>query len=240
MRWVETQPRKIEIFAASIGRTQFGGYGTKSVRAQRTAFKVSATGNGSSTGLRLYTNPKSRGKIVEWYLQELDLDYEPVHVDLAKKEHKSPAFLQINPLGKLPALVDGDFKLYESGALLLYLADKYGGSNTSESRAVAAQWTLFANSTMGNAIFIEAFRDKQMPAVMDALNTQLADHPYLLGSTFTVADVAVGGYLLYIPLFFPQMELSPWPAVMQYIHKLQERPACRNTVAAPLVDSELI
>src|ERR1044072_2825286 len=72
--------------------------------------------------MKLYYNPKSRAAIANWMLDECGADYEIVPIDFTKHEHKTPEFLKINPAGKLPALVDGDAKIFEGGASCLYLA----------------------------------------------------------------------------------------------------------------------
>lgn len=101
-------------------------------------------------GLTLWTNPASRGQIVAWYLREIDASdlVNPVNLDMKeKREHKAPAFLAVNPFGKVPALSDGGFHLFESGALMLYAADRFplrSGIRTPQQRAAAAQWVLFA------------------------------------------------------------------------------------------------
>lgn len=82
------------------------------------------------------------------YLAELGTPFIRKELSFEAREHKSDWFLKINPMGKLPALTDGDLKLFESGAHLLYIADKYDPSiTTSEQRGTAAQWVLFANAT---------------------------------------------------------------------------------------------
>ncbi|GIL90252.1 hypothetical protein Vretifemale_17839 [Volvox reticuliferus] len=184
---------------------------------------------------KLYSNPASRGRIVEWYLQELGVagDVEVVNLDMReKREHKSDWFKKVNPFGKLPAFEDGDMKLFESGAILLYLADKYGQLQTPLERARAAQWTLFANSTMTQAVFMEQIRERSMPEMFRTLDELLSQQPYIDGDSFSVSDVAVGAYLLYIPTFFPQLDLSPYPNVLAYMKRISERPACAATVAA--------
>ncbi|HTL88013.1 MAG TPA: glutathione S-transferase N-terminal domain-containing protein, partial [Leptolyngbya sp.] len=105
--------------------------------------------------LKLYGGARSRASIVQWYLEELELPYEFVMLDLQAGEHRQPAFCEINPFGKVPAIVDGDQKLWESGAILLYLYDRYGKADLKD-RAIAAQWILFANATLGPGIFVEA------------------------------------------------------------------------------------
>ncbi|KXZ43038.1 hypothetical protein GPECTOR_106g132 [Gonium pectorale] len=189
--------------------------------------------------MKLYSNPASRGRIIEWYLHEIGAasDVEVINMDMReKREHKSESFKKVNPFGKLPALEDGDFKLFESGAILLYLADKYGKLATVHERAAAAQWTLFANSTMANSVFVEQFRERSMPDVFTTLDALLAKQQFIEGDAFSVSDVAVGAYLLYIPAFLPQVlarvDLSPYPNVLAYMKRMAERPACAATVAA--------
>jgi glutathione S-transferase len=210
--------------------------------------------------IKLYTNPKTRAIMIDWYLQELGLQYDAVQIDFDNKEHKGEAYLKIHPLGQLPALEDGEFKLVrapcagacygmglaavqfsgtltvadtlhlnnkrESGAILLYLADKYGGVVNPQERGLLAQWTLFANSSLSDAVFVD--KDKKMKPVLDMLNTHLASSEYLLGPEFTEADVPVGSYLLYLPMFDPDVDLSPWPAVQAYMKRLSDRPAYQS------------
>ncbi|PNW72643.1 hypothetical protein CHLRE_15g636750v5 [Chlamydomonas reinhardtii] len=185
--------------------------------------------------MKLYSNPASRGRIIEWYVREIgkDSEVEVINMDMKeKREHKSDWFKKVNPFGKLPALEDGDLKLFESGAIMLYIAEKYGQFNSPAERARAQQWALFANSTMANSVFVEQFRERSMPDVFGTLDALLAATPYIDGPAFTVSDVLVGAYLLYIPAFLPQVDLSPYPHVQAYMKRLAERPHCAATVAA--------
>ncbi|GLC49345.1 hypothetical protein PLESTB_000209300, partial [Pleodorina starrii] len=175
--------------------------------------------------IKLYTNPGSRGKITEWYLAELNVPHELVSVDMRRGEHKSQTFLAINPFGKVPAMTDGDLPLFESGAILLHLANKYGKLGADEL-GTAAQWTLFANSTLSEAFFNDRQRPTQMPVMLRTLNDLLTKKPYLTGDGFSVSDIAVGSYLLYLPLFFPDLDLTQYPAVWSYMQRLAERPTC--------------
>lgn len=181
--------------------------------------------------LKLYGGAFSRAGIVKWYLDELGVPYEFVLLDMKNGEHKQPEFLAINPVGKVPAIVDGDFQLWESGAILLYLAEKYGNLPSSpEYKAILAQWVLFANATLGPGVFVEANRDREMPRLMTALNSILEKQPFLLGEEFSVADVAVGSMLAYIPMVLKEVDLSPYPAVLDYMKRVTERPAFQKAM----------
>jgi glutathione S-transferase len=180
--------------------------------------------------LKLYGGARSRASIVQWYLEELGLPYEFVLLDMQAGEHRQPAFLAINPIGKVPAIADGDFQLWETGAILLYLAEKYGGSPLSvEQRAILNQWILYANATFGPEVFQEATREKSFPRHMTMLNQWLSQRSYLLGDEFTIADVMVGSLLNYIPLML-KLDFSDYPVVAEYLQRLTSRPAYQRSL----------
>ncbi|MBE9114561.1 glutathione S-transferase family protein [Lusitaniella coriacea LEGE 07157] len=182
--------------------------------------------------LKLYGGARSRASIVQWYLEELEVPYEFVQLDMMQAgEHRKPEFLEINPMGKVPTIVDGEFKLWESGAILLYLAEKHGNfPNSPEKRAEIYQWVLFANATLATGLFIEANREREMPKLLPPLNSIFQQHAFLLGDTFSVADVAVGS-LLAFAVNMLQLDMSDYPAVGNYIKRLSERPAFAKTIA---------
>lgn len=197
--------------------------------AARRACRASVQGRSrviTQAAIKLYANPRTRSKIVEWYLKELGVEYTTKDIDMAAGDHKTDEFAAVNPFKKLPALEDGDLKMFESGAMLQYLADKYGPANTPEKRAEVAKWVLFANSTLGNALFLEQFRETQLPACMQPLEDILSKQDYLLGDELTAADVAVGAYLLYVPIMLTGISLDAYPACIKYMERLQARPAC--------------
>ncbi|MGA7935381.1 MAG: glutathione S-transferase family protein [Kovacikia sp.] len=180
--------------------------------------------------LKLYGGARSRASIIRWYLEELGVAYEFVVLDMAAGEHRQPDYLAINPVGKVPAIVDGDFKLWESGAILLYLAEKYGKSELSlEQRAILNQWILFSNATLGPGVFGAENRDKEAPRLLGMLNQIFERQPFVLGQAFSVADVAVGSLLTYIPVML-QLDLSPYPAVLNYMQHISERPAFQTAI----------
>ncbi|HEY9751248.1 MAG TPA: glutathione S-transferase family protein, partial [Allocoleopsis sp.] len=138
----------------------------------------------------------------------------------------------INPMGKVPAIVDGDYQLWESGAILLYLAEKYSQTLTSaEQRGEIAQWILFANATLGPGIFVETSRERESARLFPALNQIFEQKTFLLGDEFTVADVAVGSMLAYMPLML-KIDFSAYPALQAYIKQVTERPAYQKAMSA--------
>jgi glutathione S-transferase len=180
--------------------------------------------------LKLYGGARSRASIIQWYLEELGISYEFMMLDMQAGEHLQPEYLKINPIGKVPAIGDGNFQLWESGAILLYLADKYSKTQLSpEERAVLSQWVLFANATLGPGIFIEANREREMSRLLTPLNDVFDQQPFLLGNEFSVADVAVGSILSYIPIML-KLDLSSYPAVLDYIKRMSERPAFQKSI----------
>ena len=201
--------------------------------------------------LKLYGGALSRASIVQWYLEELQIPYEYENLDMQAQAHKQPEFLAINPIGRVPAIVEGDFQLWESGAILLYLAEKYGNiSSDLESRAITTQWVLFGNSTLSSAILVKDNMAREAPELLSAVDKILASQPFLLGDRFSVADVAVGSILAYIPIMlkmdvsaYPEvvnetkqlmskLDLNSYPAVLNYITQLSQRPAFQKSIGS--------
>ena len=133
-------------------------------------------------------------------------------------------------MGKVPAIVDGDFKVWESGAILVYLANKYGETPISlEEQSEIVQWVLFANATLGLGLFVEDRREKETPSLLQPLNEILTNKPFLLGDNFSVADIAVGSYLAYAKILV-NLEFKDYPAITDYLMRLSERPAFKETI----------
>ena len=167
-----------------------------------------------------------------WYMEEKGILYTWQLLDMEAGEHRQEPFTAINPFGKVPALVDEDpalpggrLQLFESGAILLYLAERYGGEcQNAAERGLAQQWVLFANATLATALFVPSNREREFPRLMEVLDRKLGEGP-LMGGAWSVADCAVNAYLAYLPIFFPQIDLSPFPQVQATIAATQQRPA---------------
>ncbi len=179
--------------------------------------------------IKLYGGGRSRASIVQWYLEELAVPYKFVLLDMQANEHLQPDFLAINPFGKVPAIVDDGFKLWESGAILLYLADKYDNWTTSTQVAELAQWILFANATLGPGLFMESTRNREMPRLLAPINEMLTTSPFLHGDQFSVIDVAVGSFLNYATMLL-KLDLSDYPAIVNYIQQITARPAFLKSI----------
>jgi glutathione S-transferase len=121
--------------------------------------------------LKLYGGILTLAFIVAWYLEELAVKYEFVQLDMQTGAHLKQDFLAINPMGKLSAIVNGNFKLWETGAILLYLAEKYRQLPESlEERSEINQWLFFANATLIPGIYQASNFEREHLRLLEALN----------------------------------------------------------------------
>ena len=198
--------------------------------------------------LKIYGVARSRAARVLWMAKELGLDYEHVKVDFATGETRQLAHLALNPNGHVPVIDDDGFILWESMAINLYLAKKYGAGELYPSRledeARAWQWSLWGmteverpvlTAMMNRAIFPENQRDpaaadaaeKSLGAPLKVLDGVLGPTLYLLGDHFTVADLNVASILAWARP--AQIDMSPFPKVAEWLKNCAERPAARAT-----------
>ena len=160
--------------------------------------------------MRVYGCPGTRSVRALWALEEAGVEYAYVHVDLKSGEARRAPFLQINPGGKVPALVDGNLVLTESAAICMYVADKFPASqllpNDVAARASATQWCFFALTELEQPLWTLAkhtfaLPEKyRVPAIMDTarwefaraanvLATGLGEREFIVGERFTAADL---------------------------------------------------
>lgn len=184
--------------------------------------------------MKLYYNPRSRASIAKWALDECGADYELVHIDFEKAENRDPEFLAINPAGKLPALVDGDVRVFETVAIGLYLAEKFPESNMappvgSTHRGRYLSLMVFATSqlepAMGDTLLkveTSAYRGWRDFKSCEALLVQeLGENPYLLGQEFSMVDIVIGAQFIWKRMFGAADEA---PEIKAYIDRLLARP----------------
>lgn len=176
--------------------------------------------------MRLYTftvTPNNRK--VEAFVRHFDLDVEVHHVSFKDKETQSPEYLAINPMGKVPALVDGDFKLWESNAILTYLATIFPETKALPSdprgRADVDRWLHWQSCHLMPAMgALKTAEEKDINAItplLKILDRQLEGRQYLLGS-LTVADFAVVAYLM--TKLGRQLDYSACPNVAAWVARM--------------------
>jgi glutathione S-transferase len=189
--------------------------------------------------------------MVVWYLKEKAIPFDFQTLDMQAGEHRQESFLAINPFGKVPALVDDGFQgpaggplaLAESGAILLHLAEnhaaEFGGDpgRAAALRSLSQQWVLYANATLGPAMFQAADRPEDLARQLTVLNKLLAKNTSLLSGSWGpvpwgAADCAVQSYLAYLPMFCSGVDLSPYPAVQASIEATNQRPAYREAMGS--------
>ncbi len=188
--------------------------------------------------LVLYTNPQSRGRIARWMLEEVGHPYKTEVLDYASSM-KAPAYLAINPMGKVPALRHGDAVVTETAAICAYLADAFPQAKLAPPpgdrlRAPYYRWLFFSAGPVEAAVSNKALgfvvppdRERMIgygsfALVMNALEAAVSRGNYLVGDGFTAADVYVGSQIGF-GMMFGTMEKRP--AFEQYWKRISARPA---------------
>ena len=200
--------------------------------------------------LIFYTNPMSRGRLVRWILEEVSQPYRTEILDY-DTTMKAPAYLAINPMGKVPALRHGDAIVTECAAICAYLADAFPATGLAPPpgdrlRGPYYRWLFFGagpveqawtNQAMGFAVPPDKERIAgygNFAKVMDVLEQAVSRGPYLVGSAFTAADLYIGSHLGF-GMQFGMTEKRP--AFERYVARLMSRPAA---VRARELDEALI
>jgi len=188
----------------------------------------------------LYHHPWSRAAGSVWALEEIEQPYELHWVDLMKGEQKKPDVLELNGMGKLPLLTDGDAIVTESAAINLYLADRYAYGRLSPkfedgpARATYLRWSLFAPSVIepGAAAKQGNWEAKESSvgwgsydAMIKAMEKAVTGKDFILGNTFSMADVIFGGTLRYMLM---TKQLDAKPSFTAYVERLGTRPALQR------------
>lgn len=195
--------------------------------------------------IKLYGPLTSRVLMCAWALDELGVAYENVPLNPHAGETRTPEYLAINPLGKVPALVDGEVKIFESLAITLYLAREYGmGKLMPADRAGQAQvlqWCFFAATEVeqplvtlfGQQLFTPPEARKQdrideangkLPKLLTAVSEHLSRQPWLVGTQFSVADLALTS-VMFPAMQMLKMDLSKYPDLQRWLGACKARPA---------------
>ncbi len=193
--------------------------------------------------ITIFGSPKSSSGRCFWCLEEVGAKYDVKPLNMREKEHKSEAYLKINPNGKVPALVDGDFKIWESMAINFYLAEAHKpellGKDIKE-RGLVHQWSFWAIAEM-QAPVIETFiqlvfvpepnRDlaliekskAKIPGLLSVLDSALANKTYLVGNEFTLADLNVASVVSICSAI--QYDTSEYKNIQAWLGKIATRPS---------------
>ncbi|HEY6434421.1 MAG TPA: glutathione S-transferase family protein [Acetobacteraceae bacterium] len=191
--------------------------------------------------LVFYTNPMSRGRMARWMLEEVGQPYRTELVEYGAAM-KAPAYLAINPMGKVPALRHGDMAVTETAAICAYLADAFPQAGLApppgdRRRGPYYRWLFYGAGPIEAAVSNKALgfvvtedRERMIgygryETVMQTLEDALSHGPYLTGEGFTAADVYVGSQIGF-GLMFGTIEKRP--AFVQYWERLSARPAARR------------
>jgi glutathione S-transferase len=192
-------------------------------------------------GLTLYSNPMSRGRIAHWMMEEVGEPYDLVYLDYATTM-KEPAYLAINPMGKVPALTHGARVVTEYAAICAYMADAFPAAGlVPADRSSYYRWLFFGagpleaiviNTSMGVPLPDQmrgrvGYRD--LKTTLDVLEQAVTVNPYLAGPAFSAADVATGSQIGW-GMRFGTIEKRP--ALVDYWGRISERPALHRANAA--------
>jgi len=199
--------------------------------------------------LKFYFSGAPNPTKVALFLEEAGLPYEPIPVDARRGDQHKPEFLAVNPNAKVPAIVDGDVTVFDSNAILLYLADKTGKflpPKGDKPRGELLSWLMFVASGIGPysgqlvhfrtyapekneyAINRYAFEAQRHFGIVDA---QLAKHKYMVGDTYTIVDMDLWGWARLIPMFSGEAAWAKFPNLKRLVEEISARPAAQRAVA---------
>ena len=199
--------------------------------------------------LKFYYNGAPNPTKVALFLEEAGLAYEPVPIYTRKGDQHKPEFLAINPNAKVPAIVDGDVTVFDSNAILLYLAEKTGKflpAKGDKARGEFLSWLLFVASGVGpysgqSVHFRNAAPDKNEYAInryafeaqrhFGILDARLAKRKYMLGDTYTIVDMDVWGWARLMPMVLGEGAWAKFPNLKRLVDEISARPAAQRAVA---------
>ncbi|MBI4273704.1 MAG: glutathione S-transferase N-terminal domain-containing protein [Rhizobiales bacterium] len=186
---------------------------------------------------------------VALFLEEAGLPYEPIAVDTRKGDQHKPDYLAINPNAKVPAIVDGDVTVFDSNAILLYLAEKTGKfltENTPKARAELLSWLMFVATGVGpysgQSVHFRHYAPEKLAYVINRyafeaqrhygiLDARLGKRRYMLGDTYTIVDMDVWGWARLIPTVLGEEFWAKFPNLKRLVDEITARPAAARAIA---------
>jgi GST-like protein len=198
--------------------------------------------------IRFFYNMAPNPMKVALFLEESGLDYEPVPIDTKKAEQHSDAFRAINPNAKLPAIIDGDTVVFDSNAILLYLAEKTGRFLPPDGqRGALLSWLMFVATGVGpysgQAVHFRNFAPERVPYAIKRydfearrhwriVDDRLARGPYMLGETYSIVDMAVWGWGSRLTYMLGDDDIMlRFPNLDRLMKEIDARPAAQRAMA---------
>ncbi|MBH5400309.1 glutathione S-transferase family protein [Bradyrhizobium sp. CNPSo 4010] len=197
--------------------------------------------------LKFYFNGSPNPTKVALYLEESGLPFEPVKIDTRTGEQFTPEFLKINPNGKVPAIDDGGTIVFDSNAILLYLAEKTGKFLPS-NRGELLSWLMFVASGLGpfsgQAVHFKHFAPKdqnhdyahnryqyETDRHYKVLDAHLKDRRYMVGDSYSIVDMALWGWARMVPFKLGDDAFARYPNVKRLVDEISARPAAARALA---------
>jgi GST-like protein len=199
--------------------------------------------------IKFYFNLSPNPTKVALFLEEAGLAYQPLPVDTRKGEQFSPAYLAINPNAKVPSIVDGEVTVFDSGAILLYLAEKTGKflpAATSVARGELLSWLMFVASGVGpysgQAVHFRHHATEKLPYAVNRYvyeakrhfsiaDGRLATRRYMLGDAYTIVDIALWGWARMATFVLGDEAWSSLPNLKRLVDEINARPAAARVAA---------
>jgi GST-like protein len=197
--------------------------------------------------LKFYFNGSPNPTKVALFLEEAGLPYEAVAVDTRTGAQFEPEYLAINPNGKVPAIKDGDTVVFDSNAILLYLAEKTGKFLPPPAlRGELLSWLMFVATGVGpftgQAVHFKHFAPEKVPYAhnryqfearrhFEILNDRLAKRQYMVGDTYTIVDMDVWGWARMVPFALGEEAWAKFPNLKRLVDEINARPAAAKAVA---------
>ena len=199
--------------------------------------------------LKFYYNAAPNPMKVALFLEESGLAYDPVPIDTRNGDQHRPEYLAINPTAKVPAIVDDGITIFDSNAILLYLAEKtqkFLSDSTPEARARLLSWLMFVASGVGpysgQAVHFKHHAPEKLPYAINRYDFEAERHygildrllgktRYMLGETYTIVDMAVWGWARLLPFVLGEDALTKLTNLERLVDEISGRPAAERAVA---------
>ena len=199
--------------------------------------------------LKFYYSGAPNPTKVALFLEETGLPYEAIPVDTRKGDQHKPEYLAINPNAKVPAIVDGDAVVFDSNAILLYLAEKTGKFLPPKGDKACGEllsWLMFVASGVGpyagQSVHFRVYAPEKIEYAINRyafeaqrhfgiLDTRLAKQKYMLGDTYTIVDMDVWGWSRLMPVVLGESAWAKFPNLKRLVDEISARPAAQHAVA---------